>query len=175
MVSAHLTGQKTSGGNVVPTLYAGRVDMGAIKLINQLFARGNTWEEAYNNGYDYPVDEDTSGQTFFCRQQDYFGRSSNDPLHATNQNCCTNDRCFPHAREQFTGVSNGSSIPFAIINHGRDGRGAFPRIPRFKTQRIPRGFLQVSPHGAVLDLRLYAQIPLQSARGVMIGERGGEV
>lgn len=134
MVSAHLTGQKTSGGDVVPTLYAGRVDIGAIKLINQLFARGNTWEEAYNNGYDYPTSPATSDQTFFCRQENYFGiTDSNNPLHATNQNCCTNDRCFPHAREQFTGVSSGSSIPFAIINHGRDGRGAFPRMPVLNT------------------------------------------
>jgi hypothetical protein len=118
MVSAHLTGQKTSGGDVVPTLYAGRVDIGAIKLINQLFARGNTWEEAYDAGYGVPP-----LTSYTCRQQDG----------DVNQNCCTNDRCFPHAREQFTGVSSGSSIPFAIINHGRDGRGAFPRIPVLNT------------------------------------------
>lgn len=136
MVSAHLTGQKTSGGDVVPTLYAGRVDIGAIKLINQLFARGNTWEEAYDAAYSLPGSSTTSGSRF-CRQQDNYSLGPNplpnDPLLNVNQNCCTNDRCFPHAREQFTGVSSGSSIPFAIINHGRDGRGAFPRIPVLNT------------------------------------------
>ncbi len=136
MVSAHLTGQKTSGGDIIPTLYAGRVDIGAIKLINQLFARGNTWEEAYDAGYSLPTISTTSGSRF-CRQQDNYSLgptpSPNDPLLNINQNCCTNERCFPHTREQFTGVSNGSSIPFAIINHGRDGRGAFPRIPVMDT------------------------------------------
>lgn len=123
MVTASMTGQKTESGMNVPTTYAGRMDVGAIRLVNQLFGRGTDWEKAYL-AKDFIPTTSNSGDTV-----DEISAAACRVNSDTTNNCCADSKCFPSEHKQYTMLEK-NAVPFVIINHGRDGRGAIPHVPK---------------------------------------------
>lgn len=152
MATASMTGQKTVSGELVPTAYAGQMEVGAIFLINQLFGRGEDWEKAYlANGLVNATGGGGASAASKCRMN-----STNDTY--TRLNCCSNNQCYPGTRAQYT-MLDKSTVPFVLINHGRDGRGAIPRIPsRVTVSDVPgiASILGVSGSDTVIRAEPYA-------------------